>query len=359
MARPDVEWIEDERRFEEIAAAWDLLADRIGLPFLTHAWVVSWWRAFRAGRRLRICTVWADGELEGVFPLAARSGRLEALANVHSPVFMPFAVDQAALERVALAALASQGHELVVPALPTEGTAVTVLQRTSQELGRITLLEFQHVSPIIELSGSFAEYRQRMRAKSRAGLDRRRRNLERMHDVIFSVVDVPVDLDDELDRGFAVESSGWKGNHGTAIVSAPETETFYRELARRFAEKGQLRLSSITADGKEIAFDFSLLSGNRLYLLKTGYDEDYGRFSPGLLLRMAIIERCFELGLDAHELLGDTAEWKTRFATSERRHCVLRSFRRDAGGLSAYFYRRRVRPLLKSGYRRIRRRDSR
>ena len=85
-------------------------------------------------------------------------------------------------------------------------------------------------------------------------------------------------------------------------------------------------------DGHWAAFDLCLLYGDRLYLLKTGYDERFRRLAPGLVMRLSIVERCFELGIDAHELLGDEAEWKRKFATGERAPRGLPRVRARASG---------------------------
>jgi CelD/BcsL family acetyltransferase involved in cellulose biosynthesis len=130
----------------------------------------------------------------------------------------------------------------------------------------------------------------------------------------------PADLERELERGFAVEGSGWKGREGTAIVSHPETERFYRAIAAAFAARGELVCSSLELDGRMIAWDLSLLHARRVFLLKTGYDEEFRRFAPGLVLRLSVVEDCFARGLDAHELLGHVDDWKPKFATTERHH---------------------------------------
>lgn len=160
-------------------------------------------------------------------------------------------------------------------------------------------------------------------------------------------MEAPADLEGDLERGFAVEGSGWKGRTGTAISSSPRTLAFYRAVGHTFHRLGALRLSGISVDGRLIAFDLCLLHRGRPFLLKTGFDETYRRLAPGLVLRLSVIERCFELGLESHELLGDDTEWKRKFATSERRHCVLRSYRARPVPLAHYGYRRFARPALK------------
>ena len=103
-----------------------------------------------------------------------------------------------------------------------------------------------------------------------------------------------------------------------------------------------------------VAFDLCLLRARRLYLLKTGYDESVRRLAPGLVLRLAVVERCFELGLEAHELLGDVSEWKSKFATSERRHVDVHRYRRSPAGAARLAYAWRLRPALGRAYRRLR-----
>jgi CelD/BcsL family acetyltransferase involved in cellulose biosynthesis len=89
-----------------------------------------------------------------------------------------------------------------------------------------------------------------------------------------------------------------------------------------------------------VAWDLGILHGNRLYSLKSGYLEEFRALAPGLVLELATIERCFEAGIDAHELLGSDEPYKLRFSTSERHHRVFRAFPRRPRGLLRYAWRR-------------------
>ena len=184
--------------------------------------------------------------------------------------------------------------------------------------------------------GTYEDWRAGSRPRWGAPLERFRRKMAaRPRGRALDRRAAPDDLDAELARGFAVEASGWKGESGTAILSDERTMIFYREVAKRFAERGELRLSRIVLDGHWAAFDLCLLYRDRLYLLKTGYDERFRRLAPGLVMRLSIVERCFELGIDAHELLGDEAEWKRKFATGERAHVGFHAYERGSGAASA------------------------
>jgi CelD/BcsL family acetyltransferase involved in cellulose biosynthesis len=345
-----VEWITTAERFAALKVEWDELAAVEAIPFVRHAWFDAWHAAFGAGR-LQICAVWRGGELAALFPLRRVRGRLEALANVHSPVFTPFACDERALEAVVAEVLARR-EDLIVPALPTDGPAFALLIDRATRAGRFTAVTPAYDSPIAETAG-VRDYGQRLSPKTRRELGRLRRKLMRETSAELTLIQRPADLESELQRGLEVEASGWKGRRGTAVLSSPATATFYRRVAQAFHAEDRLRLSSIAVDGRLVAFDLDLLDHGRLYGLKAGIDEEFKRFGPGFVLQHAALERCCELGLDAYELLGAADQYKLRFATTVRPHSTLRSYVRRPLPLARYGYYRHLRPVLRQAYHRL------
>jgi CelD/BcsL family acetyltransferase involved in cellulose biosynthesis len=342
-----IEWVTTEDRFTALAEEWNALLGGDSMPFDCHEWYLAWWRAFGAGSELKICLARRGDELVAVLPLHTDAGGLAALANVHSPVCRPIAADADALDAALAAAFGDGRHGLELFALPTVDPALAVAERHARQLGMPQLAEPIHVSPIVDTSGDFDEWRAGSKPRWGAPIERFRRKMGRDHEARFDIVEIPEDIDAQLDRGFAVEGSGWKARNGTSILSSPDTAQFYREVAHAFAARGELRLSGIELDGDLAAFDLTLLHRNKLYLLKTGFDERFRKLAPGLVMRLSIIERCFELGLDAHDLLGDDTEWKRKFSTTARPHTAFRAFSRGPGGRGRYAYRAHGRPLLK------------
>ena len=353
-AKPSaIEWITDEDRFAELAPAWDAMLPGDARPFDLHSWYSNWWKAFGGSGRLAVCAAWRGDQLEAVCPLMRRGRRLSALANAHSSVFRPLSRDQAAMQELASAVIESAPASLELLALPSDDPSVAAFEHDAGRARMLSLAEPVHTSPIVETDGDFQEWRAASKPRWGAPLERFRRKMGRDHEARLEIIEVPQDLEAELDAGFAVEASGWKGRSKTAVLSAPETEQFYRGVASIFHERGALRFSRIVLDDAVAAFDLCLLWNNRYYLLKTGYDERFGRLAPGLVMRLSTIERCFELGYEAHELLGEDTEWKLKFATTERRHVDLRAYRRTIVGGGRYLYRAMARPRLKSAYRSV------
>jgi CelD/BcsL family acetyltransferase involved in cellulose biosynthesis len=349
----EVDWVEDERDFEALAGEWDTLLPDDASPFDLHCWYSAWWSAFGGSHELSLCTVLQDGELAGVFPLIRDGRGLRALANVHSPSFRPLARDGEAMCALIAAAMDGRAATLELVAVPAQDPCLAQLEAGARRASRIPLIEPGEVSPFVDTSGGFDAWRKQSKPHWGAPIERFRRKMGRDHEAEFAIVEAPGDLDTELADGFRVEASGWKGRAGTAIVSAPETEAFYRRIARAFHERHELRLSRISLDGDTAAFDLCILHRGRLHLIKTAYDERYRSLAPGLVTRLSVIERCFELGLSSHELLGDATAWKEKFATGRRPHVTMRAYRHRPASIARYTYRAAVRPRLKRAYRRL------
>jgi CelD/BcsL family acetyltransferase involved in cellulose biosynthesis len=350
MAVLSAEWLTEPAELTALGGEWDALLPGDARPFDLHCWYTAWWEAFGSPGEMRVCAVRREGRLAGVLPLYREGRELRAMANGHSPVFRPLAIDAEA-EAALLAEASAQGaSRLELPSLPTGDPCLEAIADGSFRWS----VEDAYASPIVDTSGDFDAWRAESKKRWGAPLERFRRKMDRDHEAGFSIVEPPADLERELADGFAVEASGWKGEAGTAIVSSPETAAFYRAIAASFAARDELRLSRIVLDGETAAFDFCLLHRGRLYLLKTGFDERFRKLAPGLVMRLSIIERCFELGLQAHELLGEESEWKAKFATGKRTHVSAIGYPAGASGALRRSYRSALRPKLKKAYRRLR-----
>ena len=351
------EWITSADRFAELAEPWDQLADLEGTPFSTHAWFSAWDDAF-SGDRLSTPTVWQGETLLAAMPMSATRRGLAAMANAaHSPFIRPLARDPGALEPLEDLLFSGPARSVSFSCLPE--VDAEHLADAARKHGRLVHVEAELTSPIVETDGDFDSWRALSEPRWHSPLERYRRKMNRDHEASFELLRSPRALDAQFERGLELERAGWKGRAGTAVLSKPDTTRFYRAVAGAFATRGELNLSSISLDGRMVAFDLSLLHRNRLYLLKTAHDESMRRLAPGMVLRLAVIERCFESGIEAHELLGGSEDYKLKFSTAARRHVGMRCYRRLPGPMARYGYEQAVRPRLRTAYRALRSRSTR
>jgi hypothetical protein len=92
----------------------------------------------------------------------------------------------------------------------------------------------------------------------------------------------------------ALEARGWKGRAGSALASDARTAALLRQALAGAAVRGRLDLLALRLDGRPIAMLATFLAPPGSYSFKTAFDEDYARFSPGVLLQcenLALIER--------------------------------------------------------------------
>jgi CelD/BcsL family acetyltransferase involved in cellulose biosynthesis len=309
-----------------VRAQWDDLANRCGaMPWLRPGWFVPWWSQFGRGR-LAIVALRRGGQLVGVLPLMARAGVRASLANWHTPGFAPIAESDRDREELARALLLGRTRRVELRFLDRDDRGLAACRAAAGAAHWRVIERTLESSPYLEIRGDWDGYAQTKRGAFLADMRRRWRRLEERGHVTVEVRDGTERLDALLDDGFRVEGSGWKTQRGTAIASRPETDRFYREVARWAAESGWLRLAFLRLEGRAVAFHFNILYGGVHYNLKGGYDPEYGRFAPGRLLHREMIERAHGAGLRSYEFLGAAEPWKLEWTTSTRDRQIFQAF---------------------------------
>lgn len=126
------------------------------------------------------------------------------------------------------------------------------------------------------------------------------------------------DLPMLLAQLFALEQAGWKGREGTAIADSAADTLFYTGLATRAAAAGALRIALLRDGERIVAFEYALLGGDRLYVLKVSYDEALEHASIGHVLAARHIRDCCEdRDISWYDQLGNgmtPAAYKLRYA---------------------------------------------
>jgi len=322
---------------EALSEPWDRLADRLAVPpFFRPGWILAWACAFAPGK-LSALTVTRDGELVGVLPLIVRGGVLAGPTNWHTPVFGFLAADREVsaelAERLVSQARVRADLSFLDPSDPNLAECRAAADRSRCSV----IVRAVMRSPYIELSGTdWDSYRASLERKRRKDLERRRRRLDEEGSVSLDFSPGQTDLERLLEEGFALEGSGWKDERSSAIRSDPTTHGFYTEIARWASARGWLRMAFLRLDGRPIAFDLCLEAGGATYVLKGGFDPEFRRFAPGMLLTYESLRRGFEQGLSSYELLGDDDPYKLGWTPTVRERVRFQAFSRSPRGWSSH-----------------------
>jgi CelD/BcsL family acetyltransferase involved in cellulose biosynthesis len=341
-----VELIDDPRELPGVAD-WNVLGGSAGSPFLTIQWLAAWWRAFGTGRFT--CLVLRDGRgslRAGACCRRLAGGRLAAAANAHSGDWDVVAGDPQA-RRALWQALAGLGAGAVhLPGVRSRAS----LEEADQEFrasGYSTVQVAGVRSPYLELPESWDDLLAAVSRNLRSQLGRRRRSLEREGRLVFRTTAGGEELERDLAAFLRVESSGWKAGRGTSILSDPRTERLYTEFSKAAAAAGWLRLHFLELDGVPMAADLNCAFAGGMFLIQTGFDERYGRFSPGLVLRGEVLRAAVQEGASFYDFLGGPDSYKLRWTTELRPRAAIRAYRGARRPLA--LYHARLRPVLKAG----------
>ena len=339
-AAPDrlsIELIEDYEAFVRLGPIWNHLVKEAGLdyPFIRHEWIRTWWDNFEHHGRLHIVVVKQGEEPIAIAPLMIDQGRLygcsvrrlRGIANVYTERFdfiltrLPKEACQAIWKH--LAARSSEWDLLELRQV-TEGSSVGQY---------LPLCAFEddflfgkwHCSdgPYIPINRPWEAYLKGLSKKHVSNLRGRSKGLHRVGDVKHEIVTGSDHLDEILNEAFVLEAAAWKGEAGTAILNRADRQGFYRQLMKQAAERGWMRLHFLTLNGKRISVQLALLHGNKLHVLKSGYDPQYAQFAPSLLLCEMMLKDAWKQNLAEVDFLGDSERWKLDWAGHTRSHSWL------------------------------------
>ena len=357
-----VELVSDPDVFIGIANTWKELLERAGIdcPFLTHQWVQTWWESFGRGKKLHILLVKSGEEPIGIAPLMLTRRRfyglpvncLEFIANVHTPR-CDFIVSRRAEDvyRAIWTALRDQNKlwdMLLLCQVPFDSSTLQEIGRLAGQDGMANGQWISADSPYLLIREGWDDYFKGISSKHRSNVSRRLRRLSETGDVKIERVSSEYELEGALEEGFRIEGAAWKDHVGTSIHFHPDSRRFYTKLAERFGRMGWLQLCFLTVAGRRIAFHYSVCYGNKVYLLKPGYDPQFASFSPVNLLCFLFLKEAFRNGLSEFDFLGVEDEWKLQWSRTVRRHYWLFVFSKRPAPWLIYLTKFRILPRLRT-----------
>jgi CelD/BcsL family acetyltransferase involved in cellulose biosynthesis len=315
-------------RIRELEPEWRRLAVSRGNAFLTPEWYRCWLEQYGEDAIPLLSELRDDGgALRGLLPLAiSRSGRPRVcriaganLGDHFHPVCEPG--DEAAVAAAAGEAMAASEEPWSVIGLDHAdverpwvealrkgvGARLATFSRRSSSLPRIDLTRYD------DWDGYLAGLSRNLRGQVR----NHERRLGRDHRVELRQTADERELEDDLATFFDLHLRRWVGRGGSSL--AGETaQAFHKSFAAAALERGWLRLLILNVDGTPIAAGYGWRLGGRYFVYNVGFDQDWGKYSPGSILWAMMIRSALEEGAAEFDFgLGDEP-YKLRFADGAR-----------------------------------------
>jgi len=318
-------------------AAWHDLANRAIEP--NGYYLPDWTKAAtgaaddRAATRALIARE-MSGDLIGLLPVITcwRAFRLPLPALVSADPFRSLdtpLLDRAAADRAAAALLAQAraagARALVLRDVARDGEAVQAFTRALAADGLAPRLIRGWTRACLDATADAdALLRDGLGAKKLKEVRRLERRLGEHGEVRFAAARATDEVGAAFDLFLALEDSGWKGRRGSSLKQQPDLAARLRSAAIGLAARGQCEVITLSAGATPVAAGIVLRHGDRAYFFKLGIDESFARYSPGVLLTLALTRHlCAD---PAIKLADSTASaqhpmidpiWRGRFAIGD------------------------------------------
>lgn len=358
--------ISDIKTFDQYKSAWNELHKnaQANNPFLTFCWIRFWTSSFAGDSAIRIYLFFDDKEkLAAALPLIYQRERQKILnyrtlsftANSHSfrsdlLVKKEYA-EETLFDYVFTAILDNESFDyLKIREFFIGGDDnFEMLKNSASKHGISFSLEELKQPPYMQIGNDWEKYYKDRKGHFRRNLNRRMRKAEKETGALTYKMFNSEDnnLDDWVYDGFKLESKGWKGEQGSAVLKKTGVDEFYLNIARHFDKQGQFYSSAIFFGETMVAFNFSLIFEGVFYLLKVAYDEDYSRYSPGHIMIYYILQDVFEKGLKEFDFLGPSMSWKLEWAGKSRDHYTLYLYNKTLKSKILHFNHSVLLPMLR------------
>jgi CelD/BcsL family acetyltransferase involved in cellulose biosynthesis len=305
----DVEW-RPLSELEPIADQWRTLAAHALEPNVFYEPAFALAAQCVYGRDAGAVLVWSGTtprQLLGLFPARIERRRyglplpvLVGWTHPYAPLGTPL-VERDAAEPVIAAWLDHIAGDpalpdlMLLPFVPQDGAFAEMLE-TILTRAHMPAADFnRHRRALLAPPGERSQYIDRALGTRR--LKELRRSGRRLADtgaVLFTAATETPAVATQLGDFFTLEASGWKGEAGTAAAHHGDVRHFIETAVAGLAAEGKVRINRIMVDGRPIAAAITLRGGDEAWFWKIAYDESYARFSPGVMLTVALTEQLLE-----------------------------------------------------------------
>lgn len=292
--------------------------------FLDFDWVRLWSEHYELDGLLRILVVSQDSHVSGIVPLVVHRYAVgpfgldvvETLAGQSRNVVG--LVEPGAVEDVARTVAAfidenmlSHGTSLRLSLVPDGSPFVDALLSTlsSHGYGGSTITRVMSRAPYVPLPVSWDDYRRAMSHRRRKVLRRAAKSLETEHDVVFqdcSENEIPWAMEALYD----LHQRRWQGTGMRGLFADARAREFHTAVAHAHAGSGLIRVSVMLVDEVPVSSHFVGVLDGVAYLMRSGRDESYARYSIGHLHDINLFQRAIREGLREADFLRGAEPYK-------------------------------------------------
>ncbi len=317
---------------DALETSWREIHDRVPSPLGQFNWTRACLSAFPDEATPHVVAAMSGPRLAALAPLVKKQRHgvtrlhLAGAGDLLEPMDLIW-TDEQACARL-FQTLARCGVPLEFERMPADSPSVLLLRRAYWGRALVHLRPCQATSRLA-LNDSWLDPQSRLSELDRFALERAWHSAELIGQVTTEICALNLDeLSSVLDEALEIEANGWRTDEphsGVAreapLMQDPSRAVFYLQYARAACVEGALRVCFLRIDGRAVAMQIAIDSGDAFWLLLAGHDQEFSAALPDQLLACETLRHAVEAGLTTLEMLGATAD-AYRAWNPERRACV-------------------------------------
>ncbi len=307
MTLTTIPWLHFDR--PDQIARWDALAHWASEPnpFYESWYLIPSLRSLDTEGDVRMLCFEADGQLAGLIPIVRASSyygySIPHIRNwVHDNCFCGTPLVAKGLESAFWRALLEWTDNNTRSALflhlmqmPADGIVHQALADVLAEQARpaATVLHEERAMLASDLDAQ-RYFDQSLTTKKRKELRRQHRRLGEYGELEVERSTGPEGAIEWAREFLELEARGWKGRAGSALANSSANTDLFEQALEISSRRGRLERLALRLDGRPIAMLANFITPPGAFSFKTAFDEDYARYSPGVLLQgenLKILER--------------------------------------------------------------------
>jgi CelD/BcsL family acetyltransferase involved in cellulose biosynthesis len=159
--------------------------------------------------------------------------------------------------------------------------------------------------PWVNVRGSWQQFLASKPRSFRKQLSLKRNRLARVGEVRFVAYDGWPQVAEGFDLYLQTERRSWKPEKRLGVAKDAASLTYHRALVDELGPLGRVRIRVLFVGDKPIAASLGLLGDGVFLSLHIAHDQEFGHFSPGVLLTANELEACYAAADCAdYEFLG-------------------------------------------------------
>ena len=302
--------------FDTIQRQWeDLLSVcSVDTLYLTPQWQKIWWENYGADREMAgffIEDPDDEGSILAIASLSRQNGVASLLGSPETFDYNDFMIRpgyEAEFFPKLLRRLDSQGMaRLELYSLRESSPTLEFLPDMARSSGYAVEVSQEDVAPGLDLPASWDEYLSLLSRKDRHELRRKFRRLDGLDQWRWYVLASEDEVADRL--GDFLRLMRMSDPEKSQFMT-PRREKFFREMARRTAQLGLIKLFFMEVNGKLAASSICFDYGPTRLLYNSGHDPEFRYYSVGLLLNALCLRDAIDQGKAYFDFLRGSEPYK-------------------------------------------------